>query len=192
MPSPRGTWWTSGPADNPLRRPVDRSQRRAFTALVLAAVLLLPALGWAAGAGTYRYNAGVERAEQAARHRVTASLTGDASLRSSGRPYVVATLAPATWRAPDGTSRTGDIPSSAGSLAGSTQPLWVDDTGAPAGAPQSRTQTVIAVLVTVFLTLLAGGSLLAFEWCLLARRFDRQRFAMWDAAWARMDEQNPV
>jgi hypothetical protein len=51
---------------------------------------------------------------------------------------------------------------------------------------------VIAVLVTVFLTLLVAGCLLAFEWCLLARRFDRERYAMWDAAWARMDEQNSV
>jgi hypothetical protein len=192
MPNPHGTWWTARPADNPLRRPVDRRQRRASIALALAAALLLPVAGWLAGAWIYHVNAEVERAEQATRHRVGAVLTGDSTLHPGGRPYVVSSAAPATWRAPDGTQRTAEIASRPGALAGSTQPLWVDDSGAPVSPPQSRTQTVLAVAVVEFLTVLAAGSLVAVTGWLLRRRFDRQRYALWDAEWARMDEQNPV
>lgn len=192
MPISPGTWWTPRQAENPLRRPVDRNQHRAVTTLVLAAVLLIPALSWLAGAGTYRWNAAVERAEQLSRHRVTATLLGDATLHSSGRPYLVATLADASWTAPDGLRRTGEITTRYGTPAGSTQQLWIDDTGAPATAPQTPGQTLVAVLVTTALTALVAGSLLALAGCLLGRRYDRQRSALWDAEWARMDEQHPV
>jgi hypothetical protein len=161
-------------------------------ALVLAAVLLVPALCWLAGASTYHWNMRVERAEQAARHQVTALLLDDATLHSNGRPYVVVSLAPASWRAPDGRQRTGQIAAKPGAMAGTTQQLWIDRTGVPVSAPQTHGQTMVALLVTIFLTALVTGSLLAFTGCLLARRFDRQRYAMWDAGWARMDEQHPV
>jgi hypothetical protein len=104
----------------------------------------------------------------------------------------VATLADASWTAPDGLRRTGEITTSPGTLAGATQQLWIDDTGAPATAPQTPGQTLVAVLVTTALTALVTGSVLALAGCLLGRRYDRQRSALWDAEWARMDEQHPV
>ena len=79
------------------------------------------------------------------------------------------------------------LPSWKGAAVGATRRIWVDREGDLTMAPRSHGRTVTdAVYVAASATL---GAALPFllVYLLVRRRCDRHRFAMWDAAWARMD-----
>jgi hypothetical protein len=90
---------------------------------------------------------------------------------------------PARWTAPDGQPRSGGIPVSPRTAAGSTVRVWVNRSGSPTGRPLQRAQlqgrTAVAGVVT--------AAVLGIVFCLAggAGRFllSRRRLAAWDKAW---------
>ncbi|MEV4808097.1 hypothetical protein AB0K18_49630 [Nonomuraea sp. NPDC049421] len=178
------------PDGNPLRRRCDQ-QESALVLLALALILVsvFPAVLMG---GTVCENARRdEEARSAASRQVTATLLENApSSRVSfteipaGRP-----LAMARWMTPAGEDRTAKVPVPALAKAGSTVTVWVGGSGAPALPPtdpvtfQLRGVAVASLIVAA--TAFAAFAALA-GW---RRRTYGARYAAWDLAWERADDQ---
>jgi hypothetical protein len=89
----------------------------------------------------------------------------------------------ATWTAPDGARRAGEVLADPGSRAGSKVLLWVNSAGTPTGPPLLGHQVgEQAVLAAVVAAALLGMVLVCAGW--VARRvLDGRRMAAWDAEW---------
>lgn len=168
----RGYW----PDRNPLRRATDRAEAMLIGVLALGFLGLAPVAAvavnhWAAAAS--------QAAARAARYEVRAVLTGGAPdpIRYSG---LARFSAPATWVSPAGTVRTGQVPVTAGSRAGSTVLIWIDKSGRLVrSAAELGSQGLAAALAVVL-----GAAMLAYLAASLARRFlHGRRMAAWDADW---------
>lgn len=174
-------WW---PDRNPLRRRWDRVEA-AIVAVLIAGFLAgsplaaLSAEGWAHGVARR-----VQQAQQAAWHQVPAVLAATApSPASAGYGGAVLSWVRATWTAPDGVRRVGDVLADPGARAGSRVLVWVDSAGKLTGAPlldhQVAEQAALAAVVAAALlgmVLMAAG--LGARWVL-----DTRRLAAWDTEW---------
>ncbi|MBO2464744.1 Rv1733c family protein [Actinomadura violacea] len=169
---------------NALRREVDRRQRAVGVgAAAVFAVLAPPAC---AGVVCAAYAAGVraEHAESAGHHRLTAHVSGIEKQDDGEQRYTYARL---SWTAPDGATRSAVIAAGRTTRLGATVPIWVDERGAMSRRPQGRTDTVAGA---VFAGAGAAGAAALpplAVYLLVRRRCDRDRAALWDAAWARLD-----
>ncbi|GAA2576941.1 hypothetical protein SMC26_29925 [Actinomadura fulvescens] len=182
----RRLWRRLGLERNELRRRIDRVQRLA--ALGLLALFLLaapPVAGWCA---SWSYDSGLraERAEHAERRQVLATVVSTGGVGSTGDRYVHETVH-ARWTAPDGTARTGSLPSWKGAKPGVTKRIWVDHKGTVAIRPRPHSRTVTDAAYAALAATTAVGIPILAAYGLLRRRFDRVRAAEWEAAWARMD-----
>ncbi|MCZ7417730.1 MULTISPECIES: Rv1733c family protein [unclassified Streptomyces] len=167
----------------PLCRDLDRARSRAvvgFAAALPLAVVLGSAAGLAILDGESR------TAEQEARHRhsVSARTLAEAEPRES--PYRGGggdATAPAVWRFPQAEEHRGTVVVSSGTDAGSTVPLWVDDTGNPAAAPRSDADVALAAAHAGLAV--AGGVSLASLGLLKLRLYalDRRADADWAGEW---------
>lgn len=172
------------PGTNPLRRPCDRARARWHLALALAVLIALICGGIA---GTRLWNDAERAARDAARHRHETTATtlarpiGTPTTASSGTP---STLADASWRAPDGTPRTGKVAVEPRTAEGATVRIWVDDAGAVARAPRGTAEGRFAAV--------AGGTLVAGTLSLAAagavglrlRRTETRSLDEWESEWA--------
>ncbi|MGA5001368.1 hypothetical protein ACPCB7_25430 [Streptomyces arboris] len=173
---------------SPLWRATDR--REAWVTLGALALLALgaPAAGWAGGALADASLRQEIRAQHEERRPVTAVVVGPAPEArrfasdpgdGPGRTSVVA-----AWRAPDGTSRTGEVTTSGAREPGTPVRVWTDAAGLPVPPPMdagaARTH---AVLGGVGVFLLAAGCVEAGR-RLIVGRMVRQRYALWDREWA--------
>ena len=138
--------WLDGPA---ARRVPDRRS-----------IALGGGRGWAARAA-----AADQQAERSWR-QVSAVLLSSASLSASGDGLAPYSWDSARWTAPDGRTRTGDIPVSLALAAGQVVPLWVDQAGSPTGPPVSH-RAVLAreVGAAAFAALTLGILLLCLAAC---------------------------
>ncbi|MFI0444782.1 hypothetical protein [Actinomadura sp. 6N118] len=182
----RRLWRRLGLERNDLRRRIDRVQRLA--ALGLLALFLLvtpPAAAWCAN---WSYDSGMraERAEQAERRQVRATIVSTGGVGTTGDRYVHETVQ-ARWTGPDGRAHTGSLPSWKGAKPGATKLVWVDDKGAIAIRPRPHSRTVTDAAYAAFAATTAVGIPILAVYGLLRRRFDRVRDAQWEAAWTRMD-----
>jgi len=167
---------------NPLRRRTDKVA--ACLAVLLLAMFLIgaPVLSVAAG----RAWATGQRAEHSWR-QVSAVLL-QAAPSVTGWVYTDP-LVLARWMAPDGRTRTGQIPVSLGLAAGRTVSLWVDASGSPTGPPLTNAVALAReIAAAVFVPVALGWVLLCLaeigRWAL-----DRRRLADWEAAWATIGPQ---
>jgi len=182
---PRALWLRARwPDHNPLRRTSDRVEAAiCAAALVLflagAPLLALFAWHWADAAALH-----VQQRQQATWHRVTAVLLADARpMVDIGYGGVAGSEVKASWTAPDGAPRTGDVPAPATARAGSTVRIWVDESGAQTGPPlRSQQATGQAVLASVLAPFVLGTVLLCAA-SLAVYLLDRRRLAAWAADW---------
>ncbi len=169
---------------NPLRRTADRVEAVLMAVLIAAflcgAPLAAVAAGHAAAAGSMR----TEHA-QAAWHRVSAVLLQNAP--APAHPLFQASLEPlvlARWRAPDGTSRTGEVYVPGGARAGRTVQVWTNGSGQLTPSPLQPGDVVEGTAVAASLATIAVGAVLALLGLLARWAIDRRRLAAWDARWA--------
>lgn len=174
-------WW---PDRNPLRRSCDRVE-----ALILAGLLALflagaPVVALVAGSLAYNAASHMQRAQEAARHLVPAVLLAAApDANYSGYAALDGPPVRATWKAPDGRQRTGEILAPAGAKPGSKVMIWVNNTGGLAEAPLrpaqvSGQQTLAEILAPAALALL-----LMTAASITRRLADNRRMAAWDEDW---------
>jgi hypothetical protein len=168
---------------NPLRRRTDKIA--VCAAALLLAVFLIGApllsvagLGWAARSGAAQL--GAERSW----HQVPAVVLQSAPTPAVASGVLGYSLVLARWTAPDGQTRTGRIPVSAGLAAGHTVALWVNAAGSPTGSPLNHHMIVADEATAAAVTIVALGIIsLCLAWA--GRRvLDRRRLAEWEAAWA--------
>ncbi|MFI1996383.1 hypothetical protein [Actinoplanes sp. NPDC020271] len=157
---------------NLLRRTSDRVESLLVFLLVLTFLAGAPLLAWQAGQAGYRSDLQAQQWEREHLFPVDALLQETATSES----------AKARWRAPDGTLQTGLVPATAGDLAGTRVPVWVDRAGAlqaPPGKHDPVAQSV-AIGVAVVLCLAAG---LAGLYRIARAGLDRRRDRAWTREW---------
>lgn len=168
---------------NPLRRRCDVVE--AWTVLVVAVLLFVvaPLVGVAAGLHTQNRDAATAAAQRAARHRVSATVSGGPSAVQVERGHLH--RAQVHWTEPGRGTRTAWARVPAGAQTGDTVPIWVGSRGQVVTAPSSGTE-VLQHAVTVGLCAAACAGGVVFLGHTLARRIAlRHRLAEWERAWAR-------
>ena len=171
----RGLW----PDRNPLRRRFDRVETVILAGLLAAFLMGAPIAGLVAGRWAYGSALQARRTELSASHHVSAVLLTSASRDPVG--FVAS--ARASWTAPNGARRTGDVVCTVGSPPGTRIWIWVTASGRMAIPPlllsQAEGQGVLAAALAV-----AGLAMVLWSAGLLIHVVtDRHRLAAWDAEW---------
>ncbi|HEY7487154.1 MAG TPA: hypothetical protein VH912_22045 [Streptosporangiaceae bacterium] len=162
-----------------LRRPVDRAQSAIALGLFLVFLVLGPIVTLHVVQRVYDSGVRTER-QHSTRQQVEATVVEYLQPSSTSIGY----RGRIQWRAADGSVRSGTV-ITAKPVGGHLQ-VWVDKSGAITGAPQTRTLTIGTTGFAGAGGLAAVGLPLAFGYALVRRRFERRRFADWDAEWSRI------
>ncbi|MFI1224703.1 MULTISPECIES: hypothetical protein [unclassified Streptomyces] len=177
---------------NPLRRATDRRETWVALGALLLLVIGAPAAGWAGGAVADASLQRSVRAQHAERHAVDAVVVhrSPGPERFAGDPEGGAERAArirvvASWQAPDGSPRTGEVAiASPPGAPGSPVRIWTDAAGFPVPPPMDgRTARTHAVLGGIGTFLLAAGCVEAGR-RLVVGRMVRRRYARLDREWA--------
>ncbi|WP_020658907.1 Rv1733c family protein [Amycolatopsis benzoatilytica] len=173
----------------PGRRSVARVSDRVQSGLLLLSVLVaLAAVPFSAAAGSmlYAHQAPISAEQVASRTETTAVLLADGPATSvTGRSGVVANSAPtaATWQAPDGSRRAGNVDADEGTRRGDPVSIWVDRAGNVTSPPLTAAAVLVDavcagiglwVSVCLLLAGLYGGTVLVMN---------RHRLAEWQREW---------
>jgi hypothetical protein len=162
--------------------------------LVLLAVVAAVAVAPFLALSVHAHEAALASRQAAERFPVQALLVEDAALVgesavATGADYAAPLLVHtrATWTAPQGTRRVGEIPVLEGTRAGETVTIWVTRDGTRTTAPLGE-DAALRDAVGVALGAAVGVALAAFGLhrgvCrVIGRRRDRQ----WDAEWATVE-----
>jgi hypothetical protein len=185
-PRPPRALWLRGrwPDHNPLRRTSDRVEAAIVAAalvLFLAGAPLLALFAWHwADSAALR----VQHHQQTSWHRVSAVLLANARpVVDIGYGGLAGSEVPARWTAPDGTTRTGDVPAPATAHAGAMVRIWVDQSGAQTGPPLRAAQATGQAVLASVLAPVALGAVLLCAASLAVCILDRRRLAAWAADW---------
>ena len=168
--------------DNPLRRPVDRTQARAGLIVLVLLLVAAPIGAWCAGWFTYHAGIQLEQSQRLNHVRTTATVLtspwGDRTGAISAAPTALA-----SWKAPDGTKRTGPVVVEPSSVVGSLRTIWTDAHGkltiAPRHHEETVAQTVLATLTSLILLICAAAG----TYALIRGRLDRRRLQSWENEW---------
>lgn len=120
---------------------------------------------------------------------VTAVLTENAPAGASTGEYssVGKAQARANWTAPDGTARSGGIPTEPGMRAGQAVPVWTDAVGRLAPAPSSpeeiRIQGQVIALISMLIWLIVVAVVARGVRALL----ESLRLRSWEREWERVE-----
>lgn len=164
-----------GFARGPLRRRSDRAQKTLFAASILMACLAIPVAADTAGP--------LHTSQQ-----TYAVLAQDVRAQVSYGDYGTAdtTKAKATWQAPDGTARSGEVEITGSGSVGQRIPIWTDADGTPVGDTDRSTQWFGWALKLGFAALAwLVGVLVVY--LLVAWLLFQRRISSWDKEWARAD-----
>ncbi|MFB9928539.1 hypothetical protein ACFORO_29640 [Amycolatopsis halotolerans] len=179
-------WWhllVPGPAS--VARASDRFQAGLLVAAVLVGLAAVP-FSAAAGSELYGTQKPVSTRELAQRSRATAVLLTDGPATTvSGRSGVFAdsALTAASWQAPDGSRRVGEVAADAGARRGDQVSIWVDRAGNPA-APPLTASAVLVDAVCAALGLWVSACLLVALMCAgTVVALNRHRMAAWQREW---------
>jgi hypothetical protein len=175
--------------NNPLRRRTDKIAVCLGAGLLAAFLSGAPLLSIAA-AGWAGHAAAVEQRAQRDWRQVSAVLLRNAPATGpfAGSLYGGAWV-PATWTAPDGRNRNGEVDVTTGLAAGQTVPIWVTMAGLPAGPPLTHDAVVARSALAAAVAPVVLAITLAFLACVTRWVLDRRRLAGWDAAWASVGPQ---
>jgi hypothetical protein len=169
---------------NPLRRRSDRVE--AWFTLVLVAIMLV--LGpWAASrAANASYRDEIRKTAWEMEHRsqVDAMLLEDARQDTADAGGSAAESVPtiAQWTGPGSTVHAGMIYADAGTRAGTTVRLWIDEQGLASSPPGLRNPRGDAAMAAV-LTLLGIACGLAGIRRIVRWQLDRRRMRAWQLEW---------
>ncbi|WP_030865929.1 hypothetical protein [Streptomyces sp. NRRL S-37] len=175
---------------NPLCRGTDLAEAWvAFTALLLVLVAA-PVAGVLVGGAAQDALQRSVRAQHQSRHLVTATVVRELALSpSAADPEISAGGDPrhrvlAHWTAPDGTERSGPVPTRLRDpRPGDRFRIWTDGHGRTVARPlDTATATTHAVLAGLGAAL-ATAALVEGLRRLAVRRMVRRRYARWDRAW---------
>jgi hypothetical protein len=177
----RGLW----PGRNPLRRPIDRTERMVMAGLVIAFLAVAPLAAALAADAVHSNGTRTAQAQRADWHQVPAMLLGTTVVPGDGyQPSVVA-----MWTGPNGAVRTGMVPAPPAPRVGAKVMVWVDAAGWQTGQPlqpsQIRNQMMLAAIfapIVLGLVLLCAGQFAHYL-------FQRQRLATWDGEWQAVEPQ---
>ncbi|MGW1156065.1 Rv1733c family protein [Streptomyces rubiginosohelvolus] len=192
----RGQWallrGLSSGRDNPLRRATDRREAWVALGALLLLVVGAPAAGLAGGSIADDALQQSVRAQHQERHPVDAVVVGRAPGREryvgdpeGGSERAARIWVVASWQAPDGSRRTGEVATASRSGApGSPLRIWTDAAGLPVAPPMDgRAARSHAVLAGIGTFLLAAGCVEAGRRVVVGRMV-RQRYARLDREWA--------
>jgi hypothetical protein len=180
----RGRRWL-GFDRNPLRRTVDRAETAMRLTIVALIFTVVPAAAVLAGRWADHSALAQARAQNASTHVVSAKLLDPAPTVGAPDPYAGAEVAwvPASWVAPDGRTRSGDVLAPVGAKKGSTVPTYVDASGDFTDPPPGHTQVVGNVFMTVTLVGLSALALLLSAEAVGHQLLERLRMRAWDTGW---------
>lgn len=168
----RGLW----PDRNPLRRPSDRLEAGMVAVLIVAFLVGAPLIALLACRLALGATVTTVEARHAGGRQVSAVLLADASTSGYYAPSV-----PATWIAPDGTTRRGIVYPRPGARAGTTTPIWVTASGRQVAWPLSPFQATNQAYAIAAIAVPFWGMLLCGAGILGRRLIDARRMAAWDA-----------
>jgi hypothetical protein len=162
---------------NPLWRRSDRIEIVMLVGLFASFLLGAPVLAWWTAGLSYRSDQQAIAWERDNLHEVDAVLDRPAADQPS-TPYT----AQASWRAPNGTPRTGPIAVASGEQPGDTIRIWVNNQGDVRSKPGGRNPVGKAglVAVVVIASVAAGTNALRRLGVAL---LDRHRARSWQRAW---------
>jgi hypothetical protein len=168
---------------NPLKRRSDVAESWIGGAAAALLLLMVPAVGVVmAGVGE---RSALDQAQGL--HRTASRLVENAAPATPSRfsgladDHVRTTV---RWTTPDGSPKTGEAPVAAGSKAGSSTTVWLDDADrlrpAPPTPAEARSQGAAlgAAAGAGVCVLVVGG------WWVARVRLDVRRMARWECAWA--------
>jgi hypothetical protein len=172
------------PDRNPLRRANDRLETLLLAGSIVTVAVGAPFAVPAAAAASHAAAVRTQAIERATRHEITGVLLQQATDTGDGYSADSQVLAQATWRAPDGSPRTGQVMATSGASKGSPIRIWTDPSGHLTGPPLTESQ--IAGQADLAGSAAAGGLVLLVlcESVIIRRLLDRRRIAAWDADWA--------
>lgn len=164
------------------RRRTDLVEDAVTWILISASLFLLVA---AMVAGLIAHGRVAERAlaEAQARTRVTATVLETSPLVPSDSGYQPRVPVEATWVGLDGEQRTGRVPVTGGTPAGSEVAVWLDRDGTVVEPPPTGFEVLAAGVLTGVGVLLVGGSVLALVWVKVERAIDEANARRWDREW---------
>lgn len=184
-------WLALQPDGNPLIRPSDRRQARLAAAVIALALIAAPLMA----AYGFSYHASLTdraAAQQQGRYQVDAELVDEAPVSQQQSAAAWQTprqaTAQAEWTARDGQRHKSKIPVAAGTSAGETVTIWVNDDGTRTGAPLTANQTTAAAVMATLGIWLIFVAALAGIYVLMRVRLDRVRYAEWEREWRELDE----
>src|SRR5215472_1177633 len=187
MAMPTTTWMKLarrlGRGTNPLRRRSDIVEAWLAPAAIIVFLVLSPLVAGLVDIGVQADNAAAQRVQQSW-HSVSAVLLraapGPQSADNGANTWTEWT--PARWTT-DGRHYTGNIPVRAGSRAGSTQTVWLDNTGHVRVPAMTRPELSGAIVTGILLALAALAIVIAVGARIARWWLDRKRIANWENAW---------
>jgi len=177
--------WLRGVWGNPLARSTDRWQAGLRIVLIALWALALPV---AATVSSLLVADGLQTIDQSAGQatQTSAVLSADAPKAMIFADGVAASAAdevPASWVAPDGTTRSGPVGAMPGMPAGARVEIWVDAAGKQVNPPEPPSGAVgEGILIGVGIWF-GWGIVLALVFWLSVLSLDRGRRAEWDREW---------
>lgn len=174
---------------NPLRRGCDRAEAWVRLGLVLVFLIASPLAAMGLGHLTNDASVHAARAEAATEHLIPAVLLHKASHNSDDPLYAASELTwtRATWTAPDGRKRIGEVPAAVGSRAGRQVKIWVNEIGQLVYPPIGQGQIASRVIAVVALTPAILAIVLLGTASLTRRLLDRRRMAGWATEWSAVE-----
>lgn len=155
----------------------------AVTWMLLSASLLLLVAAMVTGVIAHGRVAERALAEAQERTRVTATVLETSPLVPSDSGYQPRVPVEATWVGLDGEQRTGRVPVTGGTPAGSEVAVWLDRDGTVVEPPPTGFEVVAAGVLTGVGVLLLGGSVLVLIWVRVKRAINAANARRWDREW---------
>ncbi|GIE30673.1 hypothetical protein Ait01nite_037180 [Actinoplanes italicus] len=163
---------------NPLLRRSDRIEIVMLVGLFAFFLLGAPILAWWTAGLSYRSDQRAIAWERDNLHEVTAVLDRATADRQA-TPYT----ARASWKAPDGTPRSGSIAVTSGEQPGDTVKIWVNNEGDVRTKPGGRNPVGKAALVAIVVVASVAAATNGLRRLGVAL-LDRHRARAWQRAWS--------
>jgi hypothetical protein len=167
---------------NPLRRRSDRAETALGIVLVVAFAVAAPFTMRATAVATYSFAQHARATAMATRQEVTAVTLQAAPPKGEAQSWVNA-----TWTAPDGRRRTGQVLAGDGALKGSTERIWVSRSGDQAPPPLPAAEAPQLAILAAAGAGLGLAVFLLIVGTAIKHALYRRRMATWDAQWAAVE-----
>ncbi|GAA1205487.1 Rv1733c family protein [Prauserella alba] len=174
------------PGRNPLARSWDRVEGVVLLLAILAPLVMLP-FAAAAGSETYARDQRASAVQARGLYRAEATLLADAPsltpLPARAGTSADEVAVRAEWRLADGSRKVGTVRAEAGSLSGSTVPVWLDQRGDPTQRPQPSAHAMASAIGAATALWLGTVTVCVGGYWLVRKLLDRRRFDQWEREW---------